>query len=128
MKKITPLILAAICSISMLFVACKTQQLVPCEDVRKTTDMPWLTAIVQKGQSWEGQKLLRIDKITYTTDDSNTTHVGFEVRYETMCCDIPGEYIYDCDGEVITCYGGIAGCTGECDIKILTRVTIYSNE
>ena len=124
MKKIT--LLCALCAV--ILTGCKTQQLVPCEDVRKTTDMPWLTAIVQKGQSWEGRKLLRIDKITYTTDDSNTTHVGFEVRYETMCCDIPGEYIYDCDGEVITCYGGIAGCTGECDIKILTRVTIYSNE
>ncbi len=106
--------------------SCKTQQLVPCEDVRKTTDMPWLTAIVQQGETWNGQKLLSIDKITYTKDDSNTTSVGFDIRYELKCCDFSYDFIYNCDGEVITSYGGHVDCSGECDIKILTRINLYT--
>lgn len=112
----------------LVCIGCKTQELVTCEEVRKTSDLPWLEAIVQKGVSWEGQKLLNIDKITYTTDDSNTSQVGYEVKYEFRCCDIPDIYIYNCNGEMITSYGGIWGCNGVCDLNIIARKNLYSAE
>jgi len=113
----------------LLCIGCKTQQdLVSCEDVAKTTDMPWLASIVQAGVSTDGgAKLESIDKIIYSTDSTNTAiHVGFYVRYELKCCDIPGGYIYDCDGKILTVYGGIVGCTGECDIKIRSKTNLYT--
>ena len=111
---------------TLLLISCKTPQLVSCEDVTRTNDLPWLTSIVQQGVTALGQKLVSIDKIVYSTENSNTTNIGFEVVYETRCCDIPSEFIYDCDGEVITYYGGINGCNGECDITIRSRTRIYT--
>lgn len=112
----------------LLCFGCKTQQeLVSCEDVSKTTDMPWLASL-EEGYTQDGLKLLNIDKIVYSTDDSNTTSVGFELRYELVCCDRPDRYICDCDGKIITTYGGIAGCIGVCGIKVLSRVNLYNAE
>jgi hypothetical protein len=103
----------------LLCVGCKTQELATCDEVTQTSDKPWLAAIVQKGESSQGQFLQSIDKITYTIDDSETTYTGFDVRYETV------EYIYDCDGETVVYYGGTDGCQGACEIKILSRKNIY---
>ena len=91
----------------------------------QTSDKPWLAAIEQKGESPQGQFLQSIDKITYTIDASETTYTGFDVLYEKVCCDIPYEYIYDCDGEIITSYGGKTDCEGECNIKITSRKNIF---
>ena len=111
----------------MLCIGCKTQEVVSCEDVAKTSDMPWLASIVKEGVSMQGQKLESIDKIIYSTDNTSAaTHIGFYVVYEDMCCDIPGAYIYDCDGNIITSYGGIAGCTGECNINIRSKNNLYT--
>ena len=112
----------------LLCVSCKTQEIFSCEDVTQTSEIPWLSAIIEKGPTWFGQKLLKIDKIVYSTNDSNTTHIGFNVFYEIICCDIPHEYIYDCDGNKITIYGGIDGCGGVCAIKVLSRINLYSAE
>ena len=115
-------------AVLLLCIGCKTQELVSCEDVSKTADMPWLASIVQTGVNpTGGAKLESIDKIVYSLDStSNTTHVGFFVRYEPKCCDIPGSYIYDCDGKIITTYGGILGCSGECNIKIRSNTNLYT--
>lgn len=116
-----------ICATAMLVcISCKTPQLAACGDVSKTSDLPWLETIVQKGATWRGQQLLKIDKITYSHEDSNTTYVGFVVYYETICCDAPDEYIYNCEGEVITIYGGVAGCAGECHLQIHSRTNLYT--
>ena len=109
----------------LLLVSCKTPQLVSCGDVSRANDLPWLAAIVQKGSTTFDQKLVSIDKIVYSTADSETTYTGFDVLYESVCCDIPNEFIYNCDGEEIAFYGGIAGCSGECDLKILSRTNLY---
>ena len=115
-------------AVLLLCIGCKTQELVSCEDVSKTADMPWIASIVQTGVNPAGgAKLKSIDKIVYSLDStSTTTHVGFFVRYEPKCCDIPGSYIYDCDGKIITTYGGILGCSGECNIKIRSNTNLYT--
>ena len=110
----------------LLLISCKTPQLVSCEDVTRTNDLPWLTSIVKKGTTEHGQKLVIIEKIVYSTESSNTTHTCFAVYYESICCDIPYIFLYNCDGEVITYYGGINGCNGECDITIRSRTRIYT--
>ena len=116
-----------ICTLSTLMcLGCRTQtQLVLCEDVTRATDMPWIASLVKTGSSSLGQKLEKIDRITYSQEGSNSTNMGFYVIYEYKCCDIPNEYIYNCDGDIISIYGGIAGCEGECRLKILTRTNIY---
>ena len=112
----------------LLCVSCKTQEIFSCEDVTQTSEMPWLSAIIEKGSTREGQKLLKIDKVYYTIDDSNTTHVGFAVFYEIICCDIPHTFVYNCDGERIAYYGGFSGCSGECGTEVISYVTLYSAE
>ena len=109
--------------------SCASQQVpCPCVGVTQTSQLPWLNQLIQKGESQYGAKLETIEKITYTLPgDAKTTQTGFFVTYEPKCCDIPGSFIYDCDGNCITFYGGIAGCNGECEILILSRETIYSN-
>ena len=108
----------------LLCFSCRTLDM--CEDVRRPKDLPWLDSIAQTGVSIVGQKLLSIDKITYTLDDSSTSNVGFYVTYEKKGKDMPSKYIYNCDGQVITYYGGILGCNGECDLKILSSRNIYT--
>ena len=122
-----------ICSITLLLcVSCKTQESFSesfsCEDVSKTSEMPWLDTIIDKGPTVFGQKLLKIEKVYYTVDGSNTTHVGFAVFYEQICCDIPHTFVYNCDGECIATYGGIFGCDGECDTEVISHVTLYTAE
>lgn len=116
-----------VCATAMLLcISCKTtHQFVACEDVTSTSERSWLTAIVQTGVSQQGQKLISVDKITYSVGSEMTTYTGFEVIYEMKCCDIPYKFIYNCEGEMITNYGGIAGCSGQCDIVIHSRKTIY---
>ena len=116
----------ALTIVLLLCISCKTQQLVTCEDVTKANDMTWLSSIVKTGITPLGQKLVRISKIIYSEEGTNTTSVGFYIEYETMCCDIPDAFIYDCDGEIITTYGGIAGCQGECSLKVLSSTAIYT--
>lgn len=111
----------------MLVIGCKTQkELVSCEEVANINDVSWLSSIKQKGATQQGQQLISIDKITYSKEGSDIIYTGFDVRYETKCCDIPSEFIYDCDGENITFYGGVAGCSGECDINIRSRTNLYT--
>lgn len=122
----TKIYLTGLALVVVFLVACKSQQQVSlCERVTQPREMPWLYSIVEEGVSPLGLQLVKIDKILYTIDESNTTNTGFEIQYEAKCCDMPNDYIYDCDGEVITEYGGFAGCSGECDIKILSRECIY---
>lgn len=122
-----------ICSITLLLcVSCKTQESFSesfsCEDVSKTSEMPWLTAIIEKGPTREGQKLLKIEKLFYRVGESSTKHVGFAVFYEVICCDIPHTFVYNCEGECIASYGGINGCSGECDTEVISHVTLYTAE
>ena len=110
----------------LLLISCKTPQLVSCEDVTRTNDLPWLTSIVQQGATALGQKLVSIDKIAYSTENSNTTNIGFEIVYEKTSRDIPSDFIYNCDGDEITYFDGFNGCYGECDITIRSRTRIYT--
>ena len=103
--------------------SCRTLDM--CEDVRRPKDLPWLDSIAQTGMSIVGQKLLSIDKIEYVLGDSNTTYIGFCTYYERKV-DVPSKYIYDCNGVVIANYGGLWGCSGECDLKILSSRNIYT--
>ena len=115
-----------ICVIALLSCfSCRTLEM--CEDVRRPKDLPWLDSIAQTGMTYVGQKLLSIDKITYTLDDSNTSYIGFCAYYEKKV-DVPSKYIYNCDGEVIVNYGGLWGCSGECDLKILSSKNIYTTK
>ena len=109
--------------------SCVSQQVpCPCDDLNEASQVPWLNQLIQEGESQYGAKLETIERITYALpDESTATQTGFYVTYEPKCCDIPGSFIYDCDGSCITFYGGIAGCNGECGILILSRETIYSN-
>ena len=110
-----------------IFMACKSQQLQVCEKVTSYTQVPWIKQFVEKGKNPSGGgQLISIDRVTYVIEDSNTEGYGFEINYELVCCDIPNRYVFDCDGNNLTFYGGIAGCNGECSIKILSRTNIYT--
>ena len=116
-----------VCALALLMCfGCKTPQLVTCEEVSKANDLPWLASIVKTGRTSWDQKLIRIDKITYSVGIEEVLYIGFDVLYESQCCDIPDEFIYNCDGEEITEIGGIAGCTGECEMTIHSRINLYT--
>lgn len=118
-----------VCAITMLLcISCKTtHQFVACEDITSTSERSWLTDIVQTGVSlYGGAKLISIDKIIYSVGSETTTYTGFDVIYETVCCDFPNEYIYNCEGEIIANYGGgWADCSGQCDIVVHSKTNIY---
>lgn len=112
----------------LLCISCKTNEFVSCEEITNTNDAPWLSSITKTGITQAGQKLVSIDKITYVNDSLYTIYIGFDVLYEKLGYDIPYEYIYNCEGKIITSYGGIAGCNGECDLQISSRLNIYTAE
>ena len=104
--------------------SCKTLEM--CGDVHKPSELPWLDSIAKTEVNINGQKLESIDKIVYSTGGSATRYIGFYVQYETKCCDIPSEFIYNCEGEIITYYGGYTGCYGECYMKIHSKKNIFT--
>ena len=118
MKTIRCIICAAIV---LFFFSCKTLDM--CGDVKSVDELPWLEQAVQI-RAYSGQKLLSVNKIIYSI--GAIKHSGFEVEYEIICCDVPYLYIYDCDGEVVTDYGGMTGCAGHCNAKVLSRKNIYT--
>ena len=101
--------------------SCRTLDM--CGDVKSVDELPWLEQAVQI-RACSGQKLLSVNKIIYSI--GAIKHSGFEVEYEIICCDVPYLYIYDCDGEVVTDYGGMTGCAGHCNAKVLSRKNIYT--
>jgi len=109
----------------LVFTGCQ-QQLSVCESVKKTSDLPWLDELVQFHSAAEGPDIQSVEKITYSIPESNTTYVGFYVVIGTEPRTI--ENVYDCDGNLITQYGGVQACTGQCDIVILSRTTIYESK
>lgn len=94
-----------------------------CEGVKQPSDLPWLNEMVQLCES-VGPTLSSIDKITYSLPNDQTTYVGFYATIGSGQRQIKN--IYDCDGKIITEYGGATACIGECDIKILSFERIYT--
>lgn len=120
MKKL--LFLIALCTLC----ACTPPLPCGCRDTRNPSDMPWLNEILTSKVSAFGADLVSVDEVYYReAADDNTLLIGILVEYEPMCCDIPGKFLYDCDGNLVTEYGGIAGCIGQCDIAVVSRETIY---
>ena len=107
---------------------CKVQQTI-CEDVSRPGQLPWLQEVVEQGKDAEGNKLLSIDKVVYYIEDSRTEGTVFTLTYEEglVYPDRLGGAVYDCDGNPLVIYGGVAGCQGECSLRILSRRTIYVN-
>ena len=112
---------SALCVMLFLPFACCKTQIVPCEDVSSISEISWL-----KKKSLMGQPLESVDRIVYKTSPEDAARNGYYVSYEPVCCDIPGQFVYDCDGNTVTTYGTIDGCQGECDIIIISRVNIYN--
>ena len=109
-----------------MLAGCKTQQISVCEDVKDPTQLPWLKELVKNG--YRDARVIQVEKVTYRSEEKNTEGTGFVVSYEPLCCDLIWPGIYDCDGNVLNEYGGIAGgCYGDCSIVILSRTTIYGN-
>ena len=124
MKTQAIMILLSACMLT----GCRTQQISVCENVKKTTQLPWLQKIVDEG-TFAGARLLSIEKVRYRSEEPNTEGVGFVVHYEPQCCDLIWPGVYDCDGNILNSYGGIAGgCSGDCSIVILSREIIYTTE
>lgn len=113
------IIIFAVVMLLSVLTGCKTQ-MVSCEDVKHINEISWLAR-----KSPHGQKLESVDKIVYKLPQGDTNYIGYNIQYEPMCCDIPSQFICDCDGNIITEYGGYDGCMGECDIEIISRVNIY---
>lgn len=109
-----------------LLCCCKVQQTV-CEEITRPSQLPWLQEIVEQGKDAEGNRLLSIDKVVYYIEDSQTEGTGFTITYEEgpVYPDRLGGAVYDCDGNELVIYGGVAGCLGECSLRILSRETIY---
>jgi len=108
--------------------ACKTYVNPPCgcKDTHKPSDLPWLNEILTTKVSTFGADLVSVDKVYYReAADDNTLSIGILVEYEPMCCDISGQFLYDCDGNLVTEYGGVAGCIGQCDIAVISRENIF---
>ena len=122
MKRTNFLVLFAL---FLLLLAGCHQQVSVCEGVKQPSDLPWLNEMVQRCES-VGPTLNSIDKITYSLPDDQTTYVGFYVTIGSEQRQIKN--IYDCDGKIITEYGGVTACTGECDIKILSSERIYTKQ
>ena len=111
-----------ICATAVFFFfSCRTLDM--CGDVKNIDELPWLEQAAQN-RAYIGQKLLSVNKIIYSI--GAIRYSGFEVEYEIICCDVPYLYIYDCDGEVVTDYGGMTGCAGHCNAKVLSRKNIYT--
>ena len=106
----------------LILTGCR-QQVSICECVKQPSDLSWLSELVQRSES-VGPTLSSIDKITYRLPNDNSPYVGFYVTIGSGQRQIIN--IYDCDGKIITEYGGVTACTGECDIKILSSERIYS--
>ena len=108
--------------ISLLLVGCH-QQVSVCEGVKKPSDLPWLSEMVRLCES-VGPTLRSIDRITYSLPNDRTTYVGFYAITGSEQRQI--RIIYDCDGNIVTHYGGYTACLGECDAKILSSERIYT--
>lgn len=106
---------------------CNTQQTI-CENVNNPEQLPWLRQIVEKGEDYGGNKLLKIDKVKYIIENTGVKGTGFVIYYDEpvpqKSSHIGG--VYDCDGQAIVTYGGVVGCQGECSLKVLSSTTIYT--
>lgn len=112
--------------IMFMNIGCVSQQRISCIDIRKYQESPWLSSIVKASLDNTGAKVQSIDKITYSIEGSNTTSVGFIVQYLGFPCDGGmASVTYDCEGEELSQYCGFAGCTGLCDLNILSKSSIY---
>lgn len=124
MKARTILILIALVSV---LTGCKTQQICVCKNVTDPMQLPWLKQLLNNG--YQGAQVMMIDEVTYHSEETNTDGAGFQVGFEPTCCDLIWPGIYDCEGNELNSYGGIAGdCYGDCTIVVTSRKRIYANQ
>ena len=113
-------------AIVAIITGCKTQQTI-CEKVNSPEQLPWLQQIVEKGEDYGGNKLLKIDKVKYIIENTGVNGTGFVIYYNEPVPQKSSQFggVYDCDGQPIVTYGGVVGCQGECSLKVLSATTIY---
>ncbi len=117
MKKISLLLILSITAILLLFAACEKVGKV-CEVSDPITELPWLA-------SMKGEENISISKAILKDKKKGKRIEGFFIEPNKPYADAMTIY-YNCSGEEICYYGGIAGFKCN-DYEVIKEEVIYVN-